>query len=94
MSTAFENAMEQLHKAGKLLNLDPNILGQLESPQRLLKVSEYADLELPDLASIACAYDLDLGDLATIAAGCAPGTDYRSAVADFGRARRHLQAVK
>ncbi|MEK7624720.1 MAG: Glu/Leu/Phe/Val dehydrogenase [Patescibacteria group bacterium] len=39
MPTAFENAMEQLHKAGKLLKLNPNILCQLESPQRLLKVS-------------------------------------------------------
>lgn len=39
MPTAFENALQQLYKAGKLLNLDPNILCQLEAPKRLLKVS-------------------------------------------------------
>ncbi len=39
MPTAFENALEQLHKAGKILKLDKNILTQLEAPERLIKVS-------------------------------------------------------
>lgn len=39
MPTAFENAISQLHKAAKILNLDAGILRQLESPMRMLTVS-------------------------------------------------------
>ena len=39
MSTAFENALEQLNKAGKILKLNKNILARLESPERLMKIS-------------------------------------------------------
>lgn len=39
MSSAFHNALVQLHKAAKVLNLDQGILTILEAPQRVLTVS-------------------------------------------------------
>ncbi len=39
MPSAFENALTQLHKSAKVLNLDQSTLAQLESPLRIITLS-------------------------------------------------------
>ena len=39
MSSAFQNAQVQLHKAAAILNLDANILRRLEQPDRVVRIS-------------------------------------------------------
>jgi len=38
MSTAFENAMLQLEKAAKVIDLDPNVLKLLQAPERIIQL--------------------------------------------------------
>lgn len=46
------------------------------------------------LANLASVYDLDLGDVARMAAGAAPGTEYRLAIKEWKDAKQKLSSVR